>query len=163
MESLIKSFYLDARLLIAQVVNFAVVFLILYFFALKPITRVMQERTKKIAKSLADAKAIAERLAKTEIETRKIISRAKLEAGVILEKAASQAEAKGRTMVLEAKEEIGRLFNQEKDKLQAEKAKVLKEIKSQTADLVIAAAEKLLAEKIDKNTETNWLKRLLKK
>ncbi len=58
MDSLVETFHLDVKLLIAQVINFAIVFLVLYYFALKPLLNVMNDRSAKIEKSLEDAKEI---------------------------------------------------------------------------------------------------------
>ncbi len=149
MESLIETFHIDIKLLIAQAVNFAVVFSIIYFFALKPLMRVMGERARTIEKSLNDAKKIEENLAKAEEDYKEKISEAKKEASAILVKAAETAEVKKKETVNKAKEEIGVIINQEKAKMQSEKAIVLKEIKKEVADLVVASLEKILKEKVD--------------
>ncbi|MFO7806922.1 MAG: ATP synthase F0 subunit B, partial [Candidatus Moraniibacteriota bacterium] len=77
MESLISNFHIDAGLLIAQVINFAIIFAALYFFALKPLLAVMKDRTKTIEKSLEDAKKAEENLAKAEEDYNKRIQDAK--------------------------------------------------------------------------------------
>ena len=77
MDSLIETFHIDTKLLLAQAINFAIVFAVLYFFALKPLMKAMGERTEKIEKSLDDAKKVEEKLAKTEEDYSKELSNAK--------------------------------------------------------------------------------------
>ena len=77
MDSLIQTFHIDAKLLAAQAINFAIVFAVLYFFALKPLVKVMQERTKKIEKSVKDAQEVDKRLARAEEDYNIKISEAK--------------------------------------------------------------------------------------
>lgn len=148
MDSLISTFHIDIKLLIAQIVNFAVVFGVLYFFALKPLLKTMQDRTKKIEKGLDDAKKIEEKLARAEDEFSKEIVRAKKEANLILQKAEARAEEKRKEMIAKTKEEVGQIINNEKAKMQLEKADTLQEIKKEIADLVVLSIEKVLDKKL---------------
>ena len=68
MDSLISTFHIDWHLIVAQAVNFAIVFAVLYWFALKPLGKLMEERKETIEKGLADAKSNAQLLANTEKE-----------------------------------------------------------------------------------------------
>lgn len=163
MDSLIETFHIDIKLLIAQIINFAIVFSVLYFFALKPLMRIMGERTKKIEKSIDDAKRIEEKLARSEEEYKKEIVRARKEAEIILKKAEQRAEERKQETIANAKEEIGQIINQEKAKIQQEKAKTLKEIKKEVADLVVASVEKVLGERMDGGKDAELIKRMIKK
>lgn len=162
MEPLIETFHIDLKLIIAQMVNFTIVFLVLYWFAFKPIARVMAERTAKIEKGLLDAKKVEEKLSETQEEFNKAMASAKKQANDILEKAAVEADARKQEMIARAKEEIGAIINQEKQKMQAEKAATLKEIKKEVADLVISAVEKVLDEKIDEKKDKEIIKKMIK-
>jgi F-type H+-transporting ATPase subunit b len=161
MESLIETFHIDLKLLIAQAINFAIVFGVLYFFALKPLMKVMGDRTKTIEKSLTDAKKIEKNLAKVEEDYKGKINEAKKEASEILAKAMEAAESRKREIVNKAEEEIGAIINQEKAKIQAEKSTVLKEIKKEVADLVAASLEKILKEKVDHKKDKEIIKKLI--
>ncbi len=146
MESLIETFHIDAKLLVAQTVNFAIVFAVLYFFALKPVAKVLADRSRKIEKSLSDAKEIEARLAKAEEDYSRALSQARKEAGLIIAKANEQAGEKRAELIAKAKEEIGQIINDEKAKIQAEKARTLKEVREHVAELVAQSLEKLLKE-----------------
>ncbi len=162
MESLIETFHIDIKLLIAQAINFAIVLGVLYYNALRPLLKVMNERTEKVKKSLEDAKKIEEKLANTEEDYNKKLSQAKKEANTILEKASEQAEAKKEVMIEKAREEIGQLIEQGKSQMQADKAKTLKEIKSEVAGLVVMSLEKILDKKIDGKKEKEMIGKLIK-
>jgi len=162
MESLITTFHIDWRLFLAQVINFTIVFSVLYWFAFKPLAKIMAERSNKIAQGLDDAKKAEAKLEETKAEFNKALAEAKKQANLILEKADSQAETKKAEMVVRAKEEIGQIINQEKQKMQAEKAATLKEIKKEVADLVAASVEKVLGEKVDLKKDKEIIKKLVK-
>jgi len=161
MDSLIETFHIDIKLLIAQAINFAIVLGALYYFALKPLFKVMNERTEKVEKSLEDAKRIEEKLANTEEDYNKKLSQAKKEASIILEKAARQADKKREEMVKKAKEDIGQIIEQEKAQVRTEKAKTLREIKTEVADLVVMSLEKILEKKIDGKKEKEMIKKVI--
>lgn len=162
MESLISTFHVDVKLLAAQLVNFAIVFSVLYFFAFKPLVKMMSERSEKIDKSLKDADAIEKRLASTEKERAEIIAAAKKQASLIIEEADKRGEARKTELVAKAKEEIGQVINAEKAKLASEKAETLKEIKKDVAGLVVLTVEKLLEEKMDSDKDKELIKKLVK-
>jgi len=162
MDSLIETFHIDIRLLLAQVINFGIVFFVLYFFALKPLIKVMSDRTKKIEKSIDDAKKIEEKLIVTEEDYKNIIAKAKKEANDILEKASVQANKKEKEMIIKAKEDIGEIIEQEKAKMQVEKAKTLKDIKKEVSDLVIVAVSKILEKKIDNKKGKELIENIIK-
>lgn len=162
MESLISTFHVDIRLLAAQLVNFAIVFSVLYFFAFKPLVKVMAERTEKIDKSLKDADAIEKRLALTEKEREDIIAAAKKQANLIIEEADKRGEERKGELIAKAKEEIGQVINNEKAKLASEKAETLKEIKKEVAELVVLTTEKLLNEKMNGDKDRELIKKLVK-
>ncbi|MCX6795273.1 MAG: F0F1 ATP synthase subunit B [Candidatus Falkowbacteria bacterium] len=162
MESLVSTFHLDLKLFIAQAINFAIVLAVLYYFAFKPIAKVMEERSQKIEKSLDDAKAIEAKLSDAETEKKEIITEAKKAATEILEKANEQGELRQKEMVAKAREDIGQIINAEKAKMQVEKAETLKALKAETAELVVLTVEKLLKEKMNSEKDQELIKKLVK-
>lgn len=162
MESLISTFHLDAKLLIAQMVNFAIVFLILYFLVFRPLFKVTGDRSQTIEKSLQEAKEIEARLEKTKSEQKEMIKQAKMDAALVLEEANRQAEERKLGLVAKAKEEIGDLINREKAKIQADKSEALREIRSEVAEMIKLSWEKILQEKMDKSGDEKILNKVLK-
>jgi len=68
MDSIISTFHIDWKIVIAQAVNFGVVLVVLYIFALKPLSKLMKERSERISKGIDDAKKSNELLQKTAEE-----------------------------------------------------------------------------------------------
>ncbi|MDA3840017.1 MAG: F0F1 ATP synthase subunit B [Patescibacteria group bacterium] len=161
MDSLIETFHIDLRLLVAQMINFAIVISVLYFFALKPLMKVMDERSKKIEKSIEEAKSIEEKLQKTNADYKEAMSNAKKEANLIMEKTNAQAEERKEEMLKKAKLEIGAVINEEKAKMQTEKAEVLKELKKEVAEMVVSSLEKVLDKNLDDKTDKELIKKIV--
>lgn len=161
MESLISTFHIDYKLLIAQVINFALVFSILYFLIFKPIIKTMAERNLNIEKGLSDAKEAEDKLALADVEAKDVIVQAKKEANTLIENSLKEAEIKRLGMVNKAKSEIKTIIEEERVKINEEKEQMLKDIKTETIDLVILTAEKVLKEKLDENKDFKLVKSLL--
>lgn len=162
MDSLIETFHIDIKLLFAQMINFAIVLSVLYFFALKPLMKTMNDRTKKIEKSLKDAEDINLKKEELEKEYKKTITAAKGEANEIIENAKKQSDEKGRKIIENAKAEVGLIINSEKEKLHKEKELILKEIKNDVADLAMKSLEKILEKKIDDKENSQIIKNSIK-
>ncbi len=163
MDALISTFHLDIKLLLAQVLNFAIVFLILYFLVFRPLFKVMGDRSRTIQKGLDDAAEMEHRLEAAKAEQAEMIKEAKNEAAALLEEANRQAEARKADFISKAKEEVGMLINREKAKMQADKAETLREIRSEVAEMIKDGWEKILGEKMDKTLDEKLITKALKK
>lgn len=147
MESLVSTFHIDWHIIIAQLVNFVVVFVVLYLFALKPLKKLMDERSDKISKGVSDAKENAVIVEKTKKEYAEIVARAKAEANDLFQKGKQETEAKRLEMLESAKSEVNLLILNGRKSLENEKAKIVEEAKKEVVALAVAATEKILADK----------------
>jgi F-type H+-transporting ATPase subunit b len=144
MDSLISTFHIDWKLIIAQVVNFGIVFLVLWQFALKPLGKLMDERKATIEKGLTDAKDNEKKLAETEEHYAAALAEARKEASSIVTEAKKNAETEKNRIMEQAKDEATAILAAGKSQLESEKAKMLADAKKELADVVIAATEKVL-------------------
>lgn len=133
-------------------INFAVVFLVLYIYALKPLAKLMQERSEKIDKGINDAKTNAELLTKTKAEYDEVLTKAKNEANKIFQDGKKEAENKKVLMLEEAKNEVSVIVANGKKILEAEKAKMVEDAKKEIVSLAMLATEKLIKNKQDLNS-----------
>ncbi len=147
MESIISTFHIDWKIIIAQAINFGVVFVVLYIFALKPLSKLMTERSEKIGKGILDAKANAEILEKTRAEYNEVLLKAKAEANKIFQDGKKEAEANKAIMLEDAKKQVSVMMESGKKTLEAEKVKMVEEAKKEIINLAMLATEKLLKDK----------------
>ena len=151
MESIISTFHIDWKIIIAQAVNFGVVFLVLYIFALKPLSKLMAERSERIAKGVDDAKTNSVLLEKTRQEYENALAQARVEANKIFQEGKREAEAKRVVMLEKAKKEVSATIENGKKMLEAEKTKMVGEAKNEIINLAMQATEKLMKSKQDIN------------
>lgn len=146
---LLKAFGLNYKILIAQLLNFAILFFVLYKLGYKPIFKFLEDRRDRIKDGLKMADQAEHRLNEAEEERKNIIVDSKKEAAIIISKADKLAKDKKDEMVNKAKEEIRLAVNQEKERMKGERTQMVREIKNEITDLIAVAVEKVLEEKID--------------
>ena len=151
MDSIISTFHIDWKIIIAQAINFGVVFVVLYIFALKPLHKLMAERAEKINKGVEDSKVNASLLEKTKKESDEILAKAKIEANNIFQDGKKEVQAKKAEMLEDTKIEVAGIIENGKKMLQVEKVKTVEEAKKEIASLAMQATEKLISSKKDLN------------
>lgn len=164
MDSLISTFHLDWKLMIAQAINFLIVILVLYFFALKPLKKLMDERGAMIAGGLENAEKQKELLANAQTEYEAMIAKANSDAAAKMKEAKNDAEAKTAQMMEKAQADVAAAITAGKIQLEAEKATMMQEAKKELTALVVSATEKVLGgvvtEKIDAKIVEESIKQL---
>ena len=160
MDSLVSTFHIDWKIIIAQAVNFGIVLAVLYAFALKPLKKLMSERTEKIAKGVTDAKENAELIEKTRQEYSEILNKARVEAHTIFQEGKHDADLKKAEMLENAKKEVDNMIANGKQTLESEKAKILEEAKKEIVSLVVLATEKVLKDNNDTSINEKMIKKI---
>ncbi len=139
---------IDWRLLVAQLVNFAVLITALTFFLFKPIMKALDSRRAKISESLENAERIGEELKRAGKESERIITDAHLEAQRIAAEAAKQAESARLAAVDRTKTEVASIIASGKAQLAAERDQMTAEVRRAASDLIAMATEKVINEKL---------------
>ncbi len=162
-ENVLASLGINSTMFIFQLINFAIVALILWFLVLKPLTKKMAERQSLIEDGLKNAEEVKKNLHKSEQKYQEKVDEAKAEAGKIIAK--SQVDALDATNKTKekAKQEIELLVDQAKRNIKIEKQEMISEVKKEAANLVTIALEKILNEKIDEKKDKQLIEDSLKK
>ena len=162
MDSLITTFHIDWKIIIAQAINFGIVLLVLYMFALKPLKKLMSEREEQITGGITDAKTNSELLNKTKKEYDDVLTKARREAHDIFQEGKKEAESKKAEMLLSANKEVEQIISNGKNLLEREKVKMVEEAKNEIVSLVVKATEKLLESHDNKDFDKNTLEQIKK-
>ena len=148
MESIISTFHIDWKIIIAQAINFAVVFAVLYVFALKPLGKLMAERSDKIAKGINDAKKSDELLKKATLEyeenTRKL-RKLSVDAQEELQKDLEKLKTENLDRIKADNEEW---MKKRKEQMELDKKALVEGAKNELVTLAMLAAEKIIEERI---------------
>lgn len=153
MNELINALGLDWKMLIAQLVNFAILVAVLYFFAYKPILKMLNKRSEKIEKSVKKADEVEKLLTKTDESYRQKMTETQNKADQIIDKTKAEAEKYRQEQLGKAREEAEAIVADAKKSLGTEKEKIVSEIKVDIKDLVLEASRKVLQREV--NEEDN--------
>lgn len=158
MEELIKTFHIDIKLILAQLVNFAIVLFVLKRYAYGPVLKMMEERGEKIEKGVADAENAGKKLAEIVEKEKAVLVEARKQAQEIVAKAEAVAVKNKEEIIVEAKAQSEKILADSAKKIEQEKNQMMQEVKGQIAQLVISATGKIVDIKIDENKDSQLIK-----
>ena len=147
--------------LIAQIINFGIVFAVLAFWGFPWINRKLKERETKIKESLEQAEQVKAQAASAEDELKKqieagrkegqeIVNRARLSGEELVQKAQEQAKTESAAILTRAQADISR-----------ERDQAITELRQEFADLTIDAAEKVIDRSLDKEAHRQLIEKVL--
>ena len=148
-EGVAASLGLNGQLFAFQLLNFAIVAVIVWYLILKPLTKQMDKRKKMIDESIDNAKAVETNLKMSKQQYQEKVDEAKVEYNKIVESSHAEAKAVGEGMKEKAKKDIELLIDQAKRNIKIEKEEAMAEVREEAGELVVAVAEKLLKTKLD--------------
>ncbi len=161
MDALIETFHLDVQLIIAQMVNFAIVAIVLWFAAVKPLLKIMNERTQTIEQGLADAKNAQERLEQAGAAYETALQQARREADDLLAAASAKSVQERTEVITKTKTEVERIVKVGKEQLAAEKVSMISSAQRELLDLVLAVVRQVLGEGMSKDIDRKVIDRAL--
>ena len=147
--------------LLAQIVNFIILFGLLYLVAYKPIMRMLDERSRKIKESMEQTESIKEQAEHAEEEVKKRIEEAGKEGQEIIGRAARTGEETRQEAERKAKEEAESLINRARTEIQRERDEAIEELRKEFANLTILAAEKVIDLSLDKEAHRQVIDKVL--
>ena len=131
--------------LIAQMVNFCLVAIVLYKFAVKPIAATLDERQQKIADGLQYAEEMKTQLAAAERERAEKIKAAAVDAQKILTESREQSKEMIEQKTQEAAAQAEAIIRKASEATQLEHKKMLSDVRQEVARLVVATSSKVLS------------------
>lgn len=130
--------------LLVQMVNFAVIFVVLKAWVYSPLTQMLDKRRKTVAQGLEDARVASEARSNAEREANRIITEAQVKANDILREADERAEAIKRDIVAAAEAEAIKKYDQALVEVEQDRNRMLSELRADIVTLAMAATHKLV-------------------
>ena len=146
---------------LAQIAAFVILLVILYFFAYKPVLKMLDERARKIKESMDEVQKVKDQAAQTEEEFKKKIEAASKEGQEVISKAMRTGEEARKRAQEEAKQEAQALVEKARVEIQRERSETIGELRQEFADLTIVAAEKVIGKSLDKETHRQIIDKVL--
>lgn len=139
----------DFSLFFWTIVTFIILLILLSKVALKPITKLMQDRENMISDSIKKAEEIEIEASNALAETKKHIDQAKKEAGNIINEGHKVVADMKKEARESAKHEAREIIDQAKMEVQRETSKSLEDLKTTVANLSIRVARQVIQENFD--------------
>lgn len=144
MDEIINAFGIDGRLIIIQIVNFAILMAALGYFLYRPVLKLLREREEKIAQGLKDAEQAAVARAEADAEKQVILTGAHADAVAVTTRAKSAAVVTASEVLAVAEVKANELLRQAELRSEQLRAQALSESDKEIAKLAMLATEKLL-------------------
>ena len=142
--------------LIAQTLNFCLVALALYYFAVKPVTKTLDERQQKISDGLQYAEEMKVQLAEAERERAAKVKEAAEEAQRILSEAREQSKEMIEKKTQEAAAQAEAMIRKASEATELERQKMLSDVRKEVARLVVSTTSKVLSRDLSDQEKENF-------
>jgi F-type H+-transporting ATPase subunit b len=152
---------IDLPVLLAQIVNVAILFGLLYLVAYRPITRMLDERSRRIRESMEQTEYVKEQAVHAEEEVKKQLEAASREGQERITRAVQAGEEVKQKAQQEAKQEAEVLITRARTEIQRERDEAIGEVRKEVADLTILAAGKVIGSSLDKKSHRQLIDKVL--
>jgi F-type H+-transporting ATPase subunit b len=147
--------------LIIQIVNFGILFLLLYLFAYKPILRMLDQRANKIKESMDQSDLVKDQAAKAAEESKRMIEAGIKEGQELIARATHAGDELRQQSQMKAQEEAQTMISRAKGEIQQERDEAIGALRKEFADLTIQAAEKVIDKSLDKEAHREMIEKVL--
>jgi F-type H+-transporting ATPase subunit b len=149
-------------LIVAQIVNFAILLFILHRFLYKPLLKLFHDRSSKIAEGLKNAEDLKKQAAESEAKHREYLEEARKEAHRIVEQATRLGDDEKKKIVQLANEEAQKIVDRTTREINDEKRNIMQDIKKEVGEMVVSLASTMIKKTIDEKTQKELLEDAIK-
>ncbi|MBI4287267.1 MAG: F0F1 ATP synthase subunit B [Chloroflexi bacterium] len=147
--------------LVAQVLNFTILLILLYLFAYKPITRMLDKRSEKIRESMEQAEKMKQQTIQAEEQIKAQLETARKEGQALIAQASQMGDKLKEEARKEARQEAEGLVARARSDIQRERDDAADALRREFADLAIRAAEKVISQSLDKESHRRLIDEVL--
>lgn len=139
-----------------QVISFVILAAVLWKFAFKPVLATMEEREAKIDSGLKYAEEMTVKLAEAELEKKKILQEASVEAKNLVTEARRTAEARIEKSVQDAIKAAEDVTKKAELQIENDRKQMLTEARREISRLVVATASKVLSRELTAEEKSRY-------
>jgi F-type H+-transporting ATPase subunit b len=136
-EQIARTFGVDWSHLISQMISFSIVCALLYWFAYKPVLKMLAARRELIAQGLANSEKIKAELTKTEAQRQEVIAQANVESTRLIEEARGAAAQLREHETQKAIATAEQIIEKAREAVVQDHTRMLTELKREVGRLVV--------------------------
>jgi F-type H+-transporting ATPase subunit b len=157
----LASLGINMPVLLAQIINFIILFGLLYLVAYKPIMRMLDERSRKIKESMEQTEHIKQQAERAEEEAAKRIDAAAREGQEMVARAVRTGDEVKKEAQQQARDEAEALIARAQAEIQRERDEAIDDLRQEFADITIKAAGKVIDRTLDKKAHREIIEKVL--
>ncbi len=140
---------ISPNLLITQILNYIVLFVLLRLLLYKPVLNMLNTRKQKIQESLEYAERVKSEAAEQQKQFEQKLEETRRETQSAAAAAAQVGEKEREAILTQAREEARRLVEQAKGQIEYERKQMLSELREEVVRLSLLAAQKVVNQSLD--------------
>lgn len=145
--------------ILAQIVNFSILFFILNKMVFKAILEIVDKERKKKAETEKYRQKIEKEWQEIEKRKGREMAKAKKEAGEIISQAKQKADKQRKEIIVQAKSDVRETLKEAAREIKSQERKMKAEAREFSANLAVKMASKLMAEFLDKGKQRLLVKK----
>ena len=158
----LESLGINMPTLLAQIINVAILFGLLYLVAYRPIMKMLDERSRKVKESMEQTEYIRQQAEHAEEEAAKRIEAAAKEGQEAIARAMRTGEEVKQETQQQARQEAEVLIGRARAEIQRERDEAIDQLRKEFADITILAAGKVIDRTLDKKAHREIIDKVLK-
>ncbi len=158
---LLRSFGIEGKVLLWQIINFSVLFGVLWYFLYKPINKLMADREGKIAESLNKANELEQKSKELEKEFKTKMAEQRKELEEMHTKALEQQARIKKEMKAKADEEARMIVEEARGIIISEKQQMMDALEAEIKQLAVSLAKRILEKEIDEKDQKKIMEQAL--
>jgi len=144
---------IDWKILVAQLINFLIIYYLLNRFAFKPLVKVLEERRRKVADSIKTAKRIEEEKAALDRKVTQALAKARSETQAMIVQTENTLKAERAKSRAETEAHTTQMISEAQTQIREFKANTQKELAREIGLLVVKATERIVEEDMPADTK----------
>jgi len=147
--------------LVAQLINFAILLVVLRLFLFGPVVRLIEERKARIQEGLQQAEQAAAQASASEEESLRILSEARAEGQVAIQRAQESAARLREDLETRARAEAAQIVTRAREEIALERDQAIQQLRAEFADLTVRAAERVINQSLDRQAHQQLIDEVL--
>lgn len=161
MEAIATTLGLSWAGLIWHAINFVVLLLLLRRVLYKPVTRMLDERARRIRESMDQAETARRQAAQAEADRQALLAETRREAELIRARADEQAKRILADAEVRAQERQQQILAQAEATGHQMEQRILAQVQAQLADLIVTAVDRVTRSALDANAQRGLVQQFL--
>ena len=154
---------IDWKILLGQIINFAILLYLLKRFVYKPFLSLLEQRRNKIEQGIKKSEGIEERINEIKKSKEKILANAREKAVQIVKAGEKREKEQSEQIIFQGEKEKEKIIKEAIDEAARKKQEAKGEIEKETVKAGLMLAQEILKEKLDSEKDKNLIERFLMK